>query len=634
MGREGGKGKWKGKGRGKEERGREKGEVEREGKGEGKTEGGRLKGEGRKGKGEKGEGGREKGEGGRRGKGERRRGKGEVKREGKGEGGKGKGKWKGKGRGKGEGKAEGGRLKGEGGEGGRETEEGGKGEGKVGGGKERGKVEGGHGKGREGGKRKREKKGKDMAKSGCRGQEYGGFAACFRGGNSFFPSFRPFLSFPPSFPSFPPSFPSFTPSFPPSLLPSLPSLPLFPPSLPPSLPSLLPFFPSFPISISLPAPLSPLPSPPPSSLWELLHLQIGTSFLICKPQPCLGAGLPWSCQEQKGSQAVATSHVRCGETAGRSIRDVPVPRRLPLQRTVRIKADVSFPGQVVRGLAPEAHLRTECQYWGAELQLPTLNFEDVLKNDEHAYQWLSSLKKVGIVRLTGASDKRGQVLKLGKRIGFLYLTFYGHTWQVQDKIDANNVAYTTGKLSFHTDYPALHHPPGVQLLHCIKQTVTGGDSEIVDGFNVCQKLKEKNPRAFQILSSTFVDFTDIGVDYCDFSVQSKHKIIELDDKGQVVRINFNNATRDTVFDVPVQRVQPFYAALKEFVDLMNCKEFKFTFKMNPGDVITFDNWRLLHGRRSYEAGTEISRHLEGAYADWDVVMSRLRILRQGVQHRN
>ncbi|XP_023974656.1 gamma-butyrobetaine dioxygenase [Physeter macrocephalus] len=276
----------------------------------------------------------------------------------------------------------------------------------------------------------------------------------------------------------------------------------------------------------------------------------------------------------------------------------------------------------------------ECQYWGSEFQLPTLDFEDVLKDDEHAYRWLSRLKKFGIVRLTGASDKRGEVLKLGKRIGFLYLTFYGHTWQVQDKIDANNVAYTTGKLSFHTDYPALHHPPGVQLLHCIKQTVTGGDSEIVDGFNVCQKLKEKNPWAFQILSSTFVDFTDIGVDYCDFSVQSKHKIIELDDKGQVVRINFNNATRDTLFDVPVERVQPFYAALKEFVDLMNCKEFKFIFKMNPGDVITFDNWRLLHGRRSYEAGTEISRHLEGAYADWDVVMSRLRILRQSVRNRN
>lgn len=44
----------------------------------------------------------------------------------------------------------------------------------------------------------------------------------------------------------------------------------------------------------------------------------------------------------------------------------------------------------------------------------------------------------------------------------MFLVFYRHTWQVQDKIDANNVAYTTGKLSFHTDYPALHHPPGVR----------------------------------------------------------------------------------------------------------------------------------------------------------------------------
>lgn len=44
----------------------------------------------------------------------------------------------------------------------------------------------------------------------------------------------------------------------------------------------------------------------------------------------------------------------------------------------------------------------------------------------------------------------------------MFLVFCRHTWQVQDKIDANNVAYTTGKLSFHTDYPALHYPPGVR----------------------------------------------------------------------------------------------------------------------------------------------------------------------------
>ncbi|XP_020646076.3 gamma-butyrobetaine dioxygenase [Pogona vitticeps] len=286
-----------------------------------------------------------------------------------------------------------------------------------------------------------------------------------------------------------------------------------------------------------------------------------------------------------------------------------------------------------RAKVQEKLFLSECQYWGSDLQLPTMTFEEVLHSDESAYKWLVTLKKVGIVLLTGAASTQGELLKLGQRLGFLRLTFYGPTWQVQDKVDANNVAYTTEKLSFHTDYPVLQFPPGIQLLHCIKQTPTGGESEVVDGFYVANKLKEQNPQAFQILTSTYVDFTDIGVDYCDFFMQSKQRIIDVDEKGQVVRINFNNATRDTIFDIPAENVKPFYAALKDYVDLLNSLDNKYTYKMKPGDVVVFDNWRLLHGRQSYQAGTEVSRHLEGAYADWDVVMSRLRILQKNILSR-
>ncbi|KAK9409949.1 gamma-butyrobetaine dioxygenase [Crotalus adamanteus] len=286
-----------------------------------------------------------------------------------------------------------------------------------------------------------------------------------------------------------------------------------------------------------------------------------------------------------------------------------------------------------RAKAQEELFLSERQYWGSDLELPTMDFEEVLHNDESAYKWLVTLKKVGIVLLRGAAIKQGEILKLGQRIGFLRLTFYGPTWQVQDKMDANNVAYTSEKLSFHTDYPVLQFPPGIQFLHCIKQTSTGGESEVVDGFHVANKFKAQNPYAFKILTSTFVDFTDIGVDYCDFAMQSKQRIIDVDEKGQVVRINFNNATRDTIFDIPAEKVKPFYAALKDYVDLLNSTDYKYSYKMKPGDVVVFDNWRLLHGRQSYQAGAEISRHLEGAYADWDVIMSRLRILQKNVLRR-
>ncbi|XP_037993923.1 gamma-butyrobetaine dioxygenase-like [Motacilla alba alba] len=208
------------------------------------------------------------------------------------------------------------------------------------------------------------------------------------------------------------------------------------------------------------------------------------------------------------------------------------------------------------------------------------------------------------------------------------------TWQVPDKADANNAAYTTERLCFHTDYPVLQHPPGVRFLHCTKQTAAGGDSEVVDGFHLSNKLKKQNPEAYQTPSSTAVDYADVGVDCCDFAVHCKQRIIDTDSRGQAICINYNNATRDTVFDMPAEQVRPFYAALKEFNDLLNSTEHKFTSKMKPEDVLTFDNWRVLHGRQSYPSCSEATRHLGGAYADWDVVMARLQLLRKRVLKRD
>lgn len=265
--------------------------------------------------------------------------------------------------------------------------------------------------------------------------------------------------------------------------------------------------------------------------------------------------------------------------------------------------------------------------WGSGLRVPTASFEEVVREDEAAFAWLHTLRRVGIVLLKGAPVEQGQVTRLSKRIGYHRLTFYGHTWQVQDKADANNVAYTSEKLSLHSDYPALHNPPGVQFLHCIKQAAEGGESEIVDGFHTANQLRKENPEAFRLLTSLRVDFTDTGADYCDFQVQSKNTIIDVDCDGQVVRINYNNATRDSTLDLPLEQVQPFYSALRAYVDLMSRPENVVTYRMEPGDVVTFDNWRLLHGRRSYTSVPGHARHLEGVYLDWDEVMSRLRVLR-------
>uniref|UniRef100_A0A3Q3W2Y9 Uncharacterized protein n=1 Tax=Mola mola TaxID=94237 RepID=A0A3Q3W2Y9_MOLML len=163
----------------------------------------------------------------------------------------------------------------------------------------------------------------------------------------------------------------------------------------------------------------------------------------------------------------------------------------------------------------------ERYYWDSKLRVPTADFEEVLRDDKAALDWLLALRRVGIVYLKGAPTERGQVARLAERIGYLRLTFYGHTWQVQDKHMANNVAYTSEMLNVHTDYPALHFAPGVQFLHCIMQAAEGGESQVVDGFHMAEQLQREDPEAFRMLTSLRVDYTDKGTDYCDFNLQSK-----------------------------------------------------------------------------------------------------------------
>jgi len=56
----------------------------------------------------------------------------------------------------------------------------------------------------------------------------------------------------------------------------------------------------------------------------------------------------------------------------------------------------------------------------------------------------------------------------------------------------------------------------------------------------------------------------------------------VDAEGRVLRINLNNATRDSVLDLPVDRVQPFYRALRAFVDLFSRPENTVTYGLAAG----------------------------------------------------
>ena len=54
--------------------------------------------------------------------------------------------------------------------------------------------------------------------------------------------------------------------------------------------------------------------------------------------------------------------------------------------------------------------------------------------------------------------------------------------------------------------------------------------------------------------------------------------------------------------------------------------FETLFMHQPGDILTFDNRRMLHGRGSFLLTEDSGRHLELGYLEWDEINSRLRVL--------
>lgn len=67
-----------------------------------------------------------------------------------------------------------------------------------------------------------------------------------------------------------------------------------------------------------------------------------------------------------------------------------------------------------------------------------------------------------------------------------------------------------------------------------------------------------------------------------------------DNEGQVNRINWNNATRDSVLDLPLHQVQPFYRAVKVFTDMMDRPENVVLYRMEPGQCSCIRTLHILY----------------------------------------
>lgn len=68
--------------------------------------------------------------------------------------------------------------------------------------------------------------------------------------------------------------------------------------------------------------------------------------------------------------------------------------------------------------------------------------------------------------------------------------------------------------------------------------------------------------------------------------------------------------------------EAYFSLTKRLKDPRNM----FVHKLSPGEIVVFDNDRVLHGRTGYTLTENVGRCLESAYIDWDVARSKLNVL--------
>jgi len=160
-----------------------------------------------------------------------------------------------------------------------------------------------------------------------------------------------------------------------------------------------------------------------------------------------------------------------------------------------------------------------------------------------------------------------------------------------------NLADSDLGLGLHTDNPYRDPVPGFQTLHFLVASPEGGENLFADGFAIAEHLRQTEPALFERLTRTAVTFAFHSK---DADLRSERPLIQLSHRGDVRAVHYNNRSIAPL-RLGASELALFYAAYRRFAELVRDPAFQLRIKLNGGDLVAFDNRRILHGRTGFSS---------------------------------
>ena len=248
------------------------------------------------------------------------------------------------------------------------------------------------------------------------------------------------------------------------------------------------------------------------------------------------------------------------------------------------------------------------------------DYTEWLANPSSREDWLYYVGRDGLAFLRDVPIEEGEgkaaLLRIAAFTSLVSEINDNRLFDIRSVPETSNNGYISPPPAVYTDQPYRDPVPGFQLLHCLSAAGQGGETIFVDGMAVAECLRAKDPDAFTTLSQIPVlyRFADAAVE-----LVTERTMLDIDTQGQFRAVCYDDRS---IAPLPLKgpRLKKYYAAYRHLAELLHQPARAVACRLQPGDLVLFDNSRILHG---HSIGAP---HFQGCPLDADGVYSALAVL--------
>lgn len=264
--------------------------------------------------------------------------------------------------------------------------------------------------------------------------------------------------------------------------------------------------------------------------------------------------------------------------------------------------------------------------------------------NKYGLLFVNNIPEIGLEEMNEDNAMEWPVATLASKFGYIKKTFYGTLFNVKLEKEAKNIANTNDFLPLHMDLLYYESPPGLQLLHFLKNSTIGGENIFSDSFAAAEFVKQEDPVAYEALKKIPITYHyDNNNEHYYYSrplvVEENVYSPSKGNLGIIKEVNYSppfqgpfeigvsqsTLGKSEIEDYNSKLFNEFLRGLKMFESYVNDPKNQYILKMNEGSCVIFNNRRILHSRNNFNNSNNGERWLMGCYVDGDSYRSKLRL---------